>query len=214
MHATLIAYDVTIAAVLSELRYNITAPVTPLSVTHLPTPVSWPSSAKPGATILFSLRLVVDPDLAPAHATTDYWLANLDDTTPQDFRALGALRDHITAYVKLQATVCLEDDAAAPRIVLTLTAPAGTAAVAFACRASLRWVTPPRGSDDSRILPVVQSRNYVALVPGDSVVITFHTAALAQGLRQAMQVELDGWNVVSLSLPVNRVCMPAQRSQW
>lgn len=111
------------------------------AVTPLPTILTWPSSARPGSTLLLRLTLTDTATGVPLAPSNDYWLSNLSTNTsvPQDFAALDTLRTKGPfVAVEVAATALVLSDGSTLAVNATLSSPMDAPAMAFACRVSLR----------------------------------------------------------------------------
>src|SRR6202789_2877674 len=132
-----------------------------------------------------------------------YWLSTQTDeldwensswylTPVTRYADLTSLQSLPTATAKVRATMRHEggEDIAS----VTLTVPSSSKAVALFQHVSLKGT-----AGGKPMLPILWSDNDVTLWPGESLTLTAHLATPA---AEAPVVEVSGWNVPTISVPV------------
>jgi hypothetical protein len=184
--------------------------------------VQWPPGVAPNsATLLYRMQLT-QTDPATGYVTvlssTDYWQSNVAplDTVnyaqplPQQYDDLAAVRaagPGAAGWAPLAANATFLS--AAQRqvaVLLTLPRPAPNATagvpIAFAVRVSLR-TDAPQPAGETRVLPVLQSRSYVHIVPGETLEVVVGPEWPAAAPPPATWwVAVDGWNVATQRLTI------------
>eukprot|EP00475_Leptophrys_vorax_P000518 TRINITY_DN10290_c0_g3_i1.p1 TRINITY_DN10290_c0_g3~~TRINITY_DN10290_c0_g3_i1.p1 ORF type:complete len:952 (+),score=229.77 TRINITY_DN10290_c0_g3_i1:20-2875(+) len=200
------AYEVSTGKLVFESVQTLPNGSLARSVQVLPEKLIWPSGLADGSVLLwrFGLKRSGNDSDMSSLTSSDYWLSNLDDDTSaaQNYSALASQE---LPVVSLDVRVkVFPDKAASKQIVeVLLELPAGSDAVAFMCRASLRYSAHCASTThDNRVLPAWQSDNYFSLIPGESKVISIEYGAASSFDCQRI-VYVDGWNVQEVMVLVS-----------
>ncbi len=132
-----------------------------------------------------------------------YWLSTQADdldwahsnwylTPVTRYADLTPLQSLPTATAKVRAT--MRHEGAGDIATVTLTVPPSSKAVALFQHVSIK-----RSADGELMLPILWSDNDVTLWPGESLTLTAHFATPGSA---APVVEVSGWNIPTLSVPV------------
>jgi len=175
--------------------------------------VQWPAGVAPNsATLLYRMQLTqTSPSTGSVTVLSsgDYWMSNLAplDTVnytqplPQSFDDLAALRaagPGTPGWADLIANASfLSPSQRQVGVTLTVSRASGDAPspVAFGVRVSLRTDDVP-STGDARVLPVLQSRNYVHIVPGETLEVVVGPEWWSDApAPSSWWVLVDGWNV-------------------
>jgi exo-1,4-beta-D-glucosaminidase len=177
--------------------YSAEAPIesTPDSAQRV---VSLPENLYSGAERVFFIDLSLADARGHVVSHNFYWVPGTLTTfnwPKTDYTHTPAARhEDLTALANLpaatvQATAEIEQTSRGRELRLHLNN--SSAALAFQLRAAVR--TPSGGL----IAPVFWSDNWIELIPGESTTLT---AILPEGESTAPQVQLEGWNVASVTL--------------
>jgi len=161
------------------------------SVMHLPK-IDWPENVTdPDMVLLFRFEVFLNGEKV-AIDTNDYWQSN--PSRPQIYTYLASLR-------MPQNLIPLSVHATAKRtqnsLNGTVTLQNLNSVVAFFVRIGLEKSQFPPG-EESRILPVWYTANYISLLPGEQHLININ----CEDPHQNLFVVVEGWNVREAKVPL------------
>jgi hypothetical protein len=153
-----------------------------------------PVAAAPGSAATDTGAIAFPANVSPAHFVKLELRDAKDNLLSENFYWRGVNAGDLTALdtlpdVALGAKIARRDAKGQCILDVTLTNPAKTVAV-------MAHLQLHKQSDNSRVLPVSYSDNYISLLPGESRTITISAASADLGGAQPL-VALDGWNVTT-----------------
>jgi len=161
------------------------------SVMHLPK-IDWPGNVTvPDLVLLYRFEAFLNEE-KEAIDTNDYWQSN--PSSPQKYTYLASLR---MSQNLISLSVLATAKVTQNTLNGTVTLKNLNSVVAFFVRIGLEKSQSPPG-EESRILPVWYTINYISLLPGEEKVINIS----CEDPHQNLVVVFDGWNVKEGKVPL------------